>query len=71
MTAVILLALKRVVCRKPASEPMSIGAAMVSADWVALSSLWVATISPPPRGDGLSDIEASGEMDVATGACSS
>jgi hypothetical protein len=28
-------------------------------------------ITPPPRGDGCSDVEASGEMDVATGACSS
>jgi hypothetical protein len=25
---------------------------------------------PPPRGDGRSEIEASGEMNVATGVCS-
>jgi hypothetical protein len=27
--------------------------------------------SPTPHGDGCSDVEASGEMDVAAGACSS
>jgi hypothetical protein len=43
---------------------MGVGAAVVSTDWVLLALLWEAPTSPP-HGDGCSDVEASGEMDVA------
>jgi hypothetical protein len=47
---------------------MGVGAAMVSANWVVLSSLGGSHITP--CGDVCSDVEASGEMDVGTRACS-
>jgi hypothetical protein len=47
---------------------MVIGAAMVSADWVVLTSVWEASTSPCPHWDGCSDVEESEEMDVADGA---
>jgi hypothetical protein len=46
---------------------MGVGPAAVRADWVKLLSLWK-TPTSPDHGDGGSDIEASGEMDVAAGA---
>jgi hypothetical protein len=49
---------------------MGVGAAVVRADWVAFLSPWEAPTSRD-RGDGRSDVEASGEMDVVAGACSS
>lgn len=46
---------------------MGVRAAVVSMDRVALASLWEVSTSPTRR-DDCSDVEASMEMDVATGA---
>jgi hypothetical protein len=40
----------------------------VSADWVALTSVWEDSTSRPRR-DGCSEVKASGEINVTTGAC--
>jgi hypothetical protein len=45
-------------------EPMGVGDAM-SADSVALASLWAVPTSPPCE-EGCSDVENCGEMDVVT-----
>jgi hypothetical protein len=36
-------------CRQAAPDPMDVGAAVVSADWLAHSSLWEASIYAAPK----------------------
>jgi hypothetical protein len=65
----IFIRLPPAVARQRAIQWVS-GLTFLSTDSLAPVALWKAPTSPPPRGDGCSDVEASREMDVAARACS-